>query len=327
MPGPSFHLGGSYASQTSLYHTMDPYYSALYRMHPIPSNLAATQQLNAQGLFPTGSQRVDFSNANYPADIEMRRKNTPECNTYESKFCPGMKATPWNQIVERRSCSACPLSAGVASPHIGEKGLNEVFVRDIRYDVQNLGDANCQFSKADLSRRPVSKTNSCLPYPYRSSLSSCGCEEETVGGSYSARQHQPNVVQPKIDETKKALLHEGKVAVEEAKNAVEKTNQVAEALKESVSRQALSGNVSQAAAESDKEKQVLQSALVAKQLVEKSQVALQSASAAVSSNQSTEIVLEKVKEGVKSSQASVSASLGSPAKQSAVLSGYIWSQF
>lgn len=143
-----------------MYHTFDPQYSALYRMHPIPNNQLATQELNQRGLYPTGNQRVDVSGA-YPADIHMQRKNNPECNQSTQQCggrpgccqawsgsydrygpgrachacCPGFKATPMSEIVARPSCSSC--AAPPVEPRIADGGLGTMSKYEVqRYEAQ-----------------------------------------------------------------------------------------------------------------------------------------------------------------------------------------------
>lgn len=146
-----------------MYHTLDPQYSSLYRMHPIPNNSLAVAQLNQQGLYVSENQRADLMNGQYPADIQMKRKENapagctqaaqcggaPGCcqgwaGSYDmygpgracSACCAGFTPTPWSELVARPSCSSCaapPVAPVMSDPRLGTMSSFEVQ----RYEAQN----------------------------------------------------------------------------------------------------------------------------------------------------------------------------------------------
>lgn len=163
MPGPSLSYTGSLASWIKMYHTMDPAYSSLYRMHPLANNTLATAELNQRGLYPTGNQRADVAGP-YPANIEMRRRDTEECNrrfggcgggcgggcrtagaasSACNVCCPGFKQTSWDELVGRRVCSGCTTPAN--EPRMADGGLGAMSSFEVqRYDANNgFGCGGC----------------------------------------------------------------------------------------------------------------------------------------------------------------------------------------
>lgn len=194
-----------------MYHTMDPAYSALYRMNPLANNTLATAELNQRGLFPTGNQRADVSGP-YPADIRMKRKDTAECNRRVggcggcgsgcggrsddiygpgqacNACCPGFKQTSWDELVGRRCCSGCTTPA--AEPRMADGGLGAMSSFDVqRYEARNgYGCGGCAAGWGESVNCPQGPSN-CFARdnkrcctPMSSIVERSGCSRSALTG-------------------------------------------------------------------------------------------------------------------------------------------------
>ena len=194
-----------------MYHTMDPAYSALYRMNPLPNNTLATAELNQRGLFPTGNQRADVAGP-YPADIRMARKNTAECNRTVggcgsgcgcrgagsagnacSSCCPGFKQTPWDELVGRRVCSACTTPA--TEPRMADGGLGTMSSFEVQqYDARNgFGCSGCALGWGEAMNCPqgpsscYARDNARCCTPMSTIVARSGCSANTNNGVRDGR--------------------------------------------------------------------------------------------------------------------------------------------
>lgn len=201
-----------------MYHTMDPAYSALYRMNPLANNTLATAELNQRGLFPTGNQRADVSGP-YPANIRMQRKDTPECNRRVgtcggcggggcgggrsddiygpgqacNACCPGFKQTSWDELVGRRCCSACTTPA--AEPRMADGGLGAMSSFDVqRYEARNgYGCSGCAAGWGESANCPQGPSN-CFARDDKRCCTPMSAIVERSGCSRSALSGAPRAV-------------------------------------------------------------------------------------------------------------------------------------
>lgn len=160
--GPALHFGGTYTDRIKTFHTMDPAYSANYRMYPTVNNIVAMQQLNQQGLFPTGNPVVDFSGGAYPADIPLQpRQNAPAgCGVQygqgftdyrgnEARQChacaPLLGQTPMSKLVERPSVSNIK-GAAVAPVAPSPRDIGAMSTMEVQqFDRAHFGSAASEY--------------------------------------------------------------------------------------------------------------------------------------------------------------------------------------